>query len=54
MNKKFEDDKKEEKKEIIFREEYIKIFEKLSKKAFDVKNDKERIFFLNIISDVVK
>ena len=46
--------KKEEKKEITFKQSYIQIFEDLSKRCFDKNNDKERIFYLEILLDMIK
>ena len=46
--------KKEEKKEIVFKQNYIQIFEDLSKKCFQKQNEKEKIFYLEILLDMIK
>lgn len=47
-------DKQHELKEVMFKQEYIKVFEMLSKKCFSQESEKERIFFLEILLDMVK
>ncbi len=38
----------------MFKQEYIKVFEKLSEKCFSQESEKERIFYLEILLDMVK
>jgi brefeldin A-inhibited guanine nucleotide-exchange protein len=46
--------KKEEKREITFKESYIQIFEELSINCFQKNNDKEKTFYLDILLDMIK
>lgn len=54
LKKLLHNDKQNELKEVMFKQEYIKVFERLSQKCFSQDSEKEKLFYLEFLLDMVK